>query len=248
MFVKRVAFTEDLPALHAIWRAAFPADTAEQRDLFFDAVPPDRCLIAEADGVPVSMVYSLPAALGERRLQYIYAAATLPEYRGRGIFAELLRYALKAAESAGCVGSFLHPAEPSLTAYYARFGYHPWTFCERVSGRAGTAVPVTRLSPEAYSRRTVPPYALAWPKELLRYAAQSSAAYAVGDTVALCETVEDTLLVKEWSGGDAAGLCAALGCLRYEWVRPAVAGEVYTMLLPFTDDPLPPPYIGPVLD
>lgn len=234
--------------MHAIWSTAFPGDTAEQRDLFFATVPTDRCLIAEVNGVPVSMVYSLPATLGEQRLQYIYAAATLPEYRGRGIFGELLRFALEIAKGEGCVGSFLHPAEPSLAAYYARFGYRAWTFCERVSGEAGAAVPVARLSPEAYSRRAVPPYALTWPTELLCYAAQSGAAYAVGDAVALCETVGDTLLVKEWSGGDPAGLCAALGCSRYKWVRPTASGEIYTLLLPFRDDWLPPPYIGPVFD
>ncbi len=48
-----------------------------------------ECLVAAPDGLPVSMLLLLPqryAAAGRSLpVQYIYAAATLPAYRGGGI-------------------------------------------------------------------------------------------------------------------------------------------------------------------
>lgn len=251
MSVKRIALTEDLPALDTMWQAAFPEDTAARRALFFETVPLSHCLVLEQDGNPVSMVYSLPATVGGRRLQYIYAAATLPAYRGRGLFGELLRYSKEQACREGCIGSFLRPAEPSLVGYYARFGYRPWTFCERVRGAAGNGCPIDALSPQEYTARRqalLPQGALVWPSWFTCLAAQNDEAYAVGEATALCECAGETLIVKELLGdADVSALCAACGCMRYEWVRPASRGEVYTLYAPLSEE-LPPPYIGPVLD
>lgn len=248
MIVKRKAFTSDTPAIRAIWAASFPEDPPEVCDAFLTAVSLSDCLVAEVDGVVASMVFSVTAKLGEQRLQYIYAAATLPSHRGRGVFGELLRFALEQARDEGCVGSFLHPAEPSLAEYYARFGYRPWTYVERVRGTAGGMLALQPLSPEEYAvRRPLPPYAVAWPPSLLQYAAGCDTAYAAGNAVLLCDVQGETLLIKETLGdADPSAVCAALGCARYEWVRPAANGEVYTLLLPFAE--LPPPYIGPIFD
>lgn len=251
MLVKRKAQTEDTASVTAIWRASFPQDSEETIAAFLATVPLKYAFLAEQDGRAVAMVYGLPAAVEGKPLQYIYAAATLPEYRGRGVFGELLRYALETARSEGCVGSFLRPAEPSLQGYYERFGYRPWTYCERVHGGCGRVVPIAAQSPKAYAvqrQRWLPHGAVEWPSFLVEYAAQSGA-YATPEAWALCETVGSTLLVKEWLGeGEPSSLCGALRLAEYEWVRPAAAGEVYTMLLPFTNDKLPPPYIGPVFD
>ncbi len=251
MLVTRKATTEDAAAITAIWRSSFPQDPPEMITSFLKLVPIEYGFLAEQDGQPVSMVYGLPAAVGGKPLQYIYSAATLPSHRGRGVFGKLLHYALKAAQDAGCVGSFLRPAEPSLADYYARFGYRPWTYCERVRGGARRAVPIAKQSPHAYAvqrQAWLPSGAVEWPSFLVEYAAQSGV-YATPEAWALCETVGNVLLVKEWLGaGDPSSLCGALGLIEYEWVRPSEAGEVYTMLLPFTKEELPPPYIGPVFD
>ena len=54
------------------------------------------------------------------------------------------------------------------------------------------------------------------------------------EAAALCERRGETLVVKEWlGGGTPSGLAAALGCTRYEWVRPAENGEAYVLWLPF---------------
>ena len=251
MLTVRRASAQDKEGIAAIWRASFPQDPEEMITSFLELVPIEYCFLAEQEGQAVSMVYSLPASVDGKPLQYIYSAATLPSHRGHGVFGELLHYVLKVAKDAGCVGSFLRPAELSLVNYYARFGYRPWTYCERVHGGCGRAVPIAAQSPKAYAvqrQRWLPHGAVEWPSFLVEYAAQSGV-YATPEAWALCETVGNTLLVKEWLGeGEPSSLCGALRLAEYEWVRPSASGEVYTMLLSFTNEELPPPYIGPVFD
>ncbi len=133
---------DQIPALKAIWAASFPEDPPEAiEDFFARCFRPEECLTAFEGGEPVSMAFLLPA-LYQRGgkafpVQYIYAAATLPAWRGRGIFGALLRGALEEGRRRGQFASFLHPGEPSLAAYYGRFGY-----------RAGFRAAVDRLNRE----------------------------------------------------------------------------------------------------
>lgn len=251
MIVKRKAFTEDIPALRHIWATVFAEDSEASRDWFLETFI-DYAWLAETDGKPISMVFGLPATVCGKPLQYIYAAATLPAYRGGGVFGELLRFVLEQARRDGCVGSFLHPAEPSLTSYYARFGYRPCTACAVEEGIAKAGECITPLTAEEYARRRaalLPTEAIDWDERLFAYAAQYASMYAVGESVALCYAIEDCLYVKEWLGADdPAALCAALGCTRYRKVTPADSGEPYVLLLPFGDDPPAAPYVGPVWD
>ena len=105
--IKRYACTADLAAIREIWSAAFPEDSVTDRDRFLETLRlAEECLVAEENGVPISMVCTLPVPYGEEWLQYIYAAATLPSHRGRGVFAELLNTALSEAKQQGATGSF----------------------------------------------------------------------------------------------------------------------------------------------
>ncbi len=239
MSICRTATPADLPALHRIWAASFPEDTEADRTAFFDTVPLSRCLVAESDGAVASMVFSLPSQCDGNRLQYIYAAATLPAYRGRGLFGELLEFAQNAARREGCVGSFLRPATPSLATYYARFGYTQWWYTGVREGTAGNPARVTLLSPAEYvARRTalLPDSHVVWDADLLTLAVGGATACAVGDAVALCHTADGVLTVKEWLGeGDPADLCAALGCTRYT-ARCVGADEPFVLYHPFYDD------------
>lgn len=54
---------------------------------------------------------------------YLYAAATLPEYRGRGIMTELISYANNDARQNGASFCALMPASRSLFSYYEKSGY-----------------------------------------------------------------------------------------------------------------------------
>lgn len=127
-----------IPQLKNIWLTCFPEDTRETVDLFFDMVyKPEECLVRIEAGAPVSMVFMLPAVFmcGDVQwpVQYIYAAATLPQWQKRGYFGQLLKKSLEMAEKMGQKASFLRPGEESLFSYYQRFGYKPFFYREYIT-------------------------------------------------------------------------------------------------------------------
>lgn len=212
---------EHFDALCRIWKASFPKDPPEAAaDFLHEQFRPGECLIHLEAGLPVSMVFMLPAEFitGSNRLpvQYIYAAATLPEYRGRGLFAGLLNAAFSQARIRGQTASFLRPGEPGLEQYYARFGYVSFFTAdiahmdrERLSSQAGCDASV-HLCPPDVSYAACRAKALqradafiCWGSRFSDYAARQ--AYRCGGGVltddesgcALCEPVGDCLMVRE---------------------------------------------------
>lgn len=255
----------DSEVCKAIWLACFPGDTPEVPERFFrDVVGPEEGLVYRIDGRPVSMVFMLPAALageGERLpIQYIYAAATHPDYQRRGIFAELLRAALGKARAQGAAASFLHPGEPGLADYYARFGYRPYftasrtllAAAERGDGAGGSWTPVSAREYTAlrrdYLSRRAGDY-VDWPERLMAYAvstAESAGGGAVTDgrgNAALCEPRDGLLFVHELlcpqERREEAGreLLGWYDCCKAEILSPPAAqGEVYGLWCPLSDE------------
>lgn len=111
--------TEDLKTL---WETVF-GDTRQVTDAFFEnAFFPDGCFYESVDGKAVSALYLLPVTLGDEKGFYLYAAATLPEHRGRGLMGRLIKEALAYAKAKADF-VYLCPAEFSLYDYYRRFGF-----------------------------------------------------------------------------------------------------------------------------
>jgi GNAT superfamily N-acetyltransferase len=134
----------DLPVLQTIWQEVFgdpPAFTGR----FYETFGADCAIVAEEDDGIVGMIHPLPVALAQNGQYsfgvYIYALATIPSYRGRGIAYALLCAAesapfvsdpsLAGAESMGLPGNFhltpafslLIPGSESLFSYYRNRGY-----------------------------------------------------------------------------------------------------------------------------
>lgn len=134
----------DLPSLQSLWQDVFgdpPAFTGR----FYEIFGADSALVAEENGTVVAMIHPLPVALAQNGKYsfgvYIYALATAPHYRGRGIASALLQAAETApfatpptlgdTKSAGLTAmeaqtpafSLLIPGEDSLFAYYRTRGY-----------------------------------------------------------------------------------------------------------------------------
>lgn len=125
----RTANAHDREAVCSIWEAAF-GDPPEyirffQRNLF----DPARCLLSlDETGRPVAMLHLLPADYiapdgGVWPVQYLYAAATLPQYRRQGRMAALIEQADAVGRAGGFRFTFLLPAEEELYRYYAACGY-----------------------------------------------------------------------------------------------------------------------------
>lgn len=61
----------DLPMLKSLWSEAFPTDTPESRDGFFENLfDPAHTLTAREKGKPVAALYYLPAELRLQNTRY----------------------------------------------------------------------------------------------------------------------------------------------------------------------------------
>ena len=116
----------DISRLKEIWKECF-GDSDSYITLFFDTVFKDSQPLAfYADGTPVAVLYRLKCkAVVNGRIfygRYIYAAATLENYRKRGIMGQLLSFAQKEAESRGEFLSLV-PGSSELYGYYSKFSF-----------------------------------------------------------------------------------------------------------------------------
>lgn len=136
----------DLPEMIALWQTVF-GDPPAFTERFYENFGADCAIVAETDGKIVAMIHPLPAALAQNGQYtfgvYIYALATAPDYRSRGIASALLQAAESSAfahplsldwlaeAEEGLIQiprdtpafSLLIPAEDSLFAYYRQKGY-----------------------------------------------------------------------------------------------------------------------------
>ena len=127
-----IALLEKTSALHL---------TAEQREMrkmwheiFGDEIHEiDSFLINHSDSIPlihkendevVSMLYIVPLEVVCKKIAYIYAVATKPEYRGRGIASNLLTKALRVIRASGRFDTAaLIPSSTESKRLYARLGF-----------------------------------------------------------------------------------------------------------------------------
>lgn len=113
--------------LAELWGAVFGDGKREVALFFRNAWRPENTLAVREDGRIVSALHMLPCRmlLSGRTVQahYIYAAATLPDFRGRGYMAQLLHLAGEYGQRRGDCASVLLPASASLYDFYHKFGY-----------------------------------------------------------------------------------------------------------------------------
>lgn len=122
------ASSKDREQLKAIYQACFPDDPASFWDFELDhLMQSDNILVYREGDRILSTVQILSEELTLQGttypVQYIYAAATLPEAQGRGLMGQLLKEAHSLAQARGHWFSVLITQNDSLFDFYARFGY-----------------------------------------------------------------------------------------------------------------------------
>ena len=226
MMQTAAATRSDLPALTVLWQTCFGDKPAEIRK-FWDALFPHIRVFLMRDGTrPVAMVCALPVTLTDTDGEgypavYFYALCTAPQFRGKGIAKQLLRFAEASVQKDGAQFAALVPAEVSLFSYYQALGYR--TSCYRqeasvsASNVSGTVSP---LSPEGYyalRELSMQGGFISYGLPLLRY--QQEALYRVetaGDVCCALARKENTQLVVQelipFVPEAAALLAQQLGC------------------------------------
>lgn len=124
----RIARECDFPALSRLWAEVF-GDSNDFTAEFFRSVWTPGCCVAAFNGEDLAaMGYCLtgPTARGYR-CGYIYAMATLPEYREQGLAAKIGRALIANAFDNGIDIVATLPAEESLNAWYeTKLGMAPF--------------------------------------------------------------------------------------------------------------------------
>lgn len=231
MIQMRPSIPQDVPAQRALWALAF-GDGADYIENFYCSFyRPERMLVLLEDGELRAMTAWFDtelAAPDQNRWKtgYLYAVATHPESRGRGLAGALLKYAdFYLREEQHCQAVTTVPAQPSLHDFFAANGFRE---CFRLSqgslNPAGLPAPrgespLRPVSPAEYRRvreallAGAPwPY-VSYPEDALAYQAGccrlgGGGLYA-GETsrgpVCLCAEGDGrgTMIFKELLGGSA---------------------------------------------
>ena len=234
----RLSRPEDIPALRELWYLAFGDDGAYVDNFFKTYYRPDRMLVLEAEGGVRAMTawfdtqFAVPGR-GEYRAAYLYAVATHPDWRSRGLSGRLLAWADDYFRSLDIPAVTTVPAQPSLHNFFGANG-----FKECFRHFEGTLTPgelppagepvFRRAAPAEYGRvreallSDIPH--IAFPEDALRYqegcCALGTGGLFVGDTAAgpvcLCaeEAGDGLVILKEYLGSPAARRLALADLVR----------------------------------
>lgn len=124
---KYYADEKDYPELKSLWETVF-GDDDDVIDYFFEnTVNAAEIYAYRKDGRIVSAFYLIDSSVTDKNkklnAKYLYAAATLPEYRRNGIMGEMIKYAADYCRKRNTDVIFLYPADDALYNYYAKLGF-----------------------------------------------------------------------------------------------------------------------------
>ena len=128
MLLVRPSTPEDIPAQRLLWHLAFGDEDAYVDNFYSTYYRPERVLVLEESGQVRSMTawfdttFVVPG-LGAYRAAYLYAVATHPDCRGRGLAGRLLAEADRYFRALSIPAVTTVPAEPSLHDFFGANGF-----------------------------------------------------------------------------------------------------------------------------
>lgn len=133
----RFANVNEKEQIIELWETVF-GDSREALEMFLNIhFKPENTIVFSENSRIVSMFFLLEGNLVFKEESYssyyLYAACTLPEFRGRGIMTLLIKFASEVAKERDTDFIFLLPAEESLYGYYSSFGFLPLFGLKRIS-------------------------------------------------------------------------------------------------------------------
>ena len=161
MIQTRLSTPGDIPRQRELWQRSFGDDGAYVDNFYRTYYKPERVFLLEEDGVVQAMtawfdtVFAVPGR-GEYRAAYLYAVATHPQARGRGLAGRLLAGADGFFRRWGIPAVTTVPAEPSLHRFFGRNGFRECFVHGQFQAAAGIPVPgelpqLEPVPPEVYA-------------------------------------------------------------------------------------------------
>ena len=124
-----------------LWKEAF-GDSDEFIETFMKNIySRENMLYIEKERSIISMLHIIPFTFNCHKAGYIYAVATTPKERGKGLASMLLERAIDVSQKKGFAALFTIPANEELRTFYSKFGFtgrHPIEFITKENFDFGT--------------------------------------------------------------------------------------------------------------
>ena len=234
--------------LKQLWKTVF-GDTDAFLDAFFSiAYSPDRCRYLMEDDAVVSALYWFDCEYAGGKLAYIYAVATEPNHRGKGLASRLMAQTHAHLKALGYAGAVLKPAK-GLFPFYERLGYLPSGYIRRFTANAGNPIPLKELTAEEFSqmrRKFLPKNGVRQEGLTLEFLHSFAHFYAAEDALVCACPQEGVIFEYLGNPHSAPGILGALGITQGEIPTPGT--EIpHTMHLPLNCTKTP-GYLGITLE
>lgn len=224
------------PQLVRLWQLAFGDSDAFLEGFYATGFSENRCRCVTVGGCVAAALYWFDVTCENQKMAYLYAVATHPDYRHRGLCRILLADTHRLLKQAGYAAALLVPGEEGLRRMYSQFGY------KNIGGRRefscqAAAEPcfIRKLNWEEYARLRrafLPTAGVLQEGPCLSYLATFANAYAGPDFLLVAAAQGPALHGIELLGRESAapGILCALGFASGTF---AVPGEApFAMYLP----------------
>lgn len=252
MTIKSPDFVQ-IPSLRKLWQQAF-GDSEEFLDIFFEtAYSPERCRCVTLDGQVAAALYWFDCHLEDKRYAYLYAVATDPAHRNKGLCSVLLQDTHRHLFELGYAGAVLVPGEVSLFRFYEKAGYRIFGSVDEFTCKSSkNPVALHAIDLNAYAslrKNLLPAGGLLQEEETLAFLNCFSKFYA-GSGFLLAATSENHVLTVHEYLGDPALAPAIVSALGADSGRFRCPGsqKSFAMFLPLVSDAPVPKYLGLALD
>ena len=240
------------PQLLWLWQLAFGDSREFAAKFFTTGFSPRRCRCSVEDGKVAAALYWFDTEYLGQRFAYLYAVATHPDFRNRGLCRALVTDTLRRLEEQGFAGALLQPQGGPLREMYGRMGFRDCCTVEEFSCAAGEPADMRPVSAAEYARlrrEYLPRDGVIQEGASISYLESYAGLYAGADFLLAAEPETGFLNGAELLGnaGAAPGILGALGYPEGRFRTPgkALPGA---MLCPLRQDVQAPGYFGLVLD
>ena len=230
-------------ALRTLWTTCFDNEDGWIDSFFATAFDPNHVRTLNRQGRLAAALCWMDVSCQGRKLAYLYAIATAPDFRRQGLCRELMGLTHEKLSEQGYAGTILVPADAGLRRMYGEIDYVNFGGIREITARAGSPCSMRRLSPEEYAaarRGCLPRGGVVQEHGAIAYLAAGAELYAGEDfLLAMSGNLGLELL------GNSEAAPGILGALGLTDGRFRILGEEpFAMYRSMTKDEWTPGYFG----